>query len=148
MISENDREWSLECKLGTSTGNFTTVFGLNRNDELKKGRFVYDKISKRFTNFHYDANHELREQVVFFNEFGPNSSFFKAQFGVHQAYKGTSFCANEDDYRIKVGNPRELEIQIVDLSNSDREQLHQLLHRELGCIHLKNSHFLPIKHFN
>ena len=65
MISENDREWSLECKLGTSTGNFTTIFELNQNDELKKGRFVYDKISKRFTTFHYDANHKLREQVVF-----------------------------------------------------------------------------------
>ena len=135
MISENDREWSLECKLGTSTGDLTTIFGLNQNDELKKGLLVYDKISKRFTAFHYNANHELREQVVFLNEFGPNSSFFKAQFGVDQAYIRTSFCASGDDYRIKVGKPRELEIRIVDLSNSDREQLHQLLHRELGGIH-------------
>ena len=105
MISENDREWSLECKLGISTGDFTTIFGLNRNDELKKGRLIYDKISKRFTAFHYNANHELRQQVIFVIEFGPNSSFFKAQFGVHKAYVGTSFCAKGDDYRIWVGNP-------------------------------------------
>ena len=69
MISDDDKEWSLKCKLGTTTDNI----GIS---ELRKGRLVYDTISRSFSAFHYNAKCELKLKVLLYKLFLHLYEFF------------------------------------------------------------------------
>ena len=59
MNSQNSSEWILECKLGTTSGDLIGV--------LRRGRLVYDRISRDFRAYHYTVNYELKQKVTFIN---------------------------------------------------------------------------------
>ena len=59
MNSQNSSEWILECKFGaTYSGDLIS--------ELRRGRLVYDRISRDFRAYHYTVKHELKQKVPFF----------------------------------------------------------------------------------
>ena len=51
-----------------------------------------------------------------------------------QVYLDKPECVDGRNYLIKVGRPRIQEIRIADLSKSEKEELHQLLLKEVGGI--------------
>ena len=56
-----------------------------------------------------------------------------------QVYVDKPECVNGRNYLINVGRPKAMEIRIIDVNKSDKEQLHQLLISEVGGIQFRNS---------
>lgn len=57
MNSQDNSQWILECKFGTMSGDLI--------GELRRGRLIYDNISRNFEAYHYTVKHELKQKVTF-----------------------------------------------------------------------------------
>ena len=61
MNSQNSSEWILECKFTTRSGDEMDLI-----NEVKKGRLVYDKVSRNFHAYHYTVKHDPKLKVIFY----------------------------------------------------------------------------------